>query len=202
LSATNTTITFTTIVTDNGTPALSATNSFTVTVVLVPDISSEGLTTNGYLLTWFAPTNEFFQVQWKTNLLSTDWNTFANIIGYNSSAYTNNPTHAQFNFLDNGLQDGGLATLHFYRLILVPTSVVSSTSVPPISSVSVTPNGATLKWSAPTDEQFEVRWTTNLIPPIVWTFFPGAISSTDGTFVFTDTNAPTVMKFYQLYLLP
>ena len=203
-SATNSPATFTTIVTDNGTPSLSATNSFTVTVVPVPDFSDEAFTPNGYLLTWFAPSNELFQVEWRTNLLSGGWNTFTNIISYNASVFTS-PAHTQFNFLDDGSQDGGLAMPHYYHLVLLTIPLVSVTpppTIPTITSVVVTPSGASLKWSASTNEQFEVRWATNLISPIAWTTFPNVISSTSGAFVFTDTNAPLFMKFYELILLP
>jgi hypothetical protein len=98
--------------------------------------------------------------------------------------------------------DGGLAIPHYYQLILLPSPAVSVTSVPTITSVTVTPGGATLKWTASTSEQFQVQWSTNLIPPITWTLFPGLISSTTGSFVFTDTNAALVMKFYELVLVP
>jgi len=46
-----------------------------------------------------------------------------------------------------------------------------------------------------------VQWTTNLAPPS-WTLFPDILTSTNGNFYFTDTNAPMVMKFYQLMLFP
>ena len=35
-----------------------------------------------------------------------------------------------------------------------------------------------------------------------WTLFPNLIISTNGIFSFTDTNAPLLMKFYELILLP
>ena len=62
----------TTIVTDNGAPPLSATNSFAVIVYPIPGISSITATNlggfDGYLLQWYAPTNDRFQVQWTPNL--------------------------------------------------------------------------------------------------------------------------------------
>ncbi len=200
-SATNAPATFTTIVKDNGTPAASATNSFTITVLAAPAIASQSFTTNGYQLTWYAPSNELFQVEWKTNLLSSSWNTFTNIISYDTSAFTS-PTHTLFEFLDDGSHDGGLAIPHYYQLILLSSPALTATPLPAISSVVVTPTGATLKWSAPTNEQFEVLWTTNITPPQVWNPFPNFITSTTGTFVFTDTNVPSLMKFYELILAP
>jgi len=73
---------------------------------------------------------------------------------------------------------------------------------PTISNVTVTPSGVVLKWSAPTNDEFNVRWTPSLTPPISWTLFPNTVTSTTGTFIFTDTNAPMEMKFYELILLP
>jgi hypothetical protein len=35
-----------------------------------------------------------------------------------------------------------------------------------------------------------------------WPAFPGIITSTNGTFSFTDTNVPLVLRFYRLLLLP
>jgi hypothetical protein len=74
--------------------------------------------------------------------------------------------------------------------------------LPVLGSVTFTNGGFLLTWYAPTNDQFRVQWTTNLAPAIIWTPFPGIITSTNGTFTFTDTNAPLVLKFYSLLLLP
>jgi hypothetical protein len=66
----------------------------------------------------------------------------------------------------------------------------------------VTATNVALQWFAPTNDQFQVLWTTNLVAPVVWTQFPGTITSTSGVFGFVDTNLPMVMKFYELILLP
>jgi hypothetical protein len=63
-------------------------------------------------------------------------------------------------------------------------------------------NGFLLTWYAPTNDQFRVEWNSNLASLIGWPQFPDTITSTNGTFTFTDTNAPLVMKFYRLLLLP
>jgi hypothetical protein len=65
----------------------------------------------------------------------------------------------------------------------------------------VTATNSVLSWLAPTNDQFQVRWTTNLTPVINWTTFPNIITSASGIFTFTDTNAPLLIKFYQLILL-
>jgi hypothetical protein len=248
-------------------------------------ISSIVHTNGGFLLTWFAPSNYLFQVQWTTLLVPASWTTFTNIVSYNVGAFTS-PTNTQFNFFDDGSQTGGFGATRFYRLVnllatntltlpyqgnltvassaLVTvtntavdsrtnavltyiltnapagagistngiitwtaapsgiaarfTTIVTDDSTPPltasnqftifvnpppsITNVTVTATNAVLSWFAPTNDQFNVRWTTNLAPTIVWTTFPTIITSSTGLFAFTDTNAPLVMKFYQLILLP
>ena len=78
---------------------------------------------------------------------------------------------------------------------------------PAITNVTVTATNVVLNWLAPTNDQFNVQWTTNLAPPINWTLFsngvsPFVVTSTNGVFSFTDTNAPLLLKFYELILLP
>jgi hypothetical protein len=98
------------------------------------------------------------------------------------------------------------------------TTIVTDNSLPPLSAsntftvfvapfpaitnTTVTTTNVTLRWSAPTNDQFNVQWSTNLVPPVTWYFLGGPITSTNGTFTFTDTNAPMVIRFYRLLLLP
>ena len=72
--------------------------------------------------------------------------------------------------------------------------------VPVIGSVVVSNGQVKLQWSGSTNEQFQVRWATNLNPPVVWNAFGVTITSTNGVFRFVDTNAPLLMKFYQLLI--
>jgi subtilisin-like proprotein convertase family protein len=243
---------------------------------------------SGFLLKWFAPTNDIFQVQWTDSLAPVNWQTFSNIITYIGPP---TPTNGLFTFFDDGSQTPpGLPPIRFYRLLLLQatntltlpnqtndiatvsslltvtntatdsntnltltysltsspvtsavidtngvitwtpdptngggefkfTTVVTDNGVPSlratnsftvfvvppfpsISSVSVTATNVTLRWTAPTNDLFQVEWTTSLTPVIVWTPFPGIITSTSGLFTFTDTNAPLAMKFYRLDWLP
>jgi hypothetical protein len=265
---------------------LTATNSTAQTNTVA--ISSVVYTNGGFLLTWFAPSNALFQVQFTTNLAPANWITFTNIIGYNTNAFTS-PTNTQFNFFDNGGQypfgpsrfyqlillsgalpantltlpaqsnftasvstlvtvtntamDSNTNAILTYSLLVAPTNAAISTNgiitwtnaapaglaarfttlvtdngappasatntftifvapLPSITNVTFTATNVSLIWSAPTNDQFNVRWATNLAPPIGWSTFPGIITSTNGLFSFTDTNLPLVMKFYQLILLP
>jgi subtilisin-like proprotein convertase family protein len=247
-------------------------------------------TTNGFLLTWFAPSNDLFQVQWTPSLAPETWATFTNpaVISYNTNVFTGGPTNTQFNFFDDGSQTGGtLGAMRFYRLILLQmvntltlpsqsnlvvtvsnavtvtntatdsntnavltyiltnspagasissngiitwtnaapagsssrfTTIVTDNGLPSltasntftvfvapfpaITNVTVNTTNVTLRWSAPTNDLFQVQWTTNLMPVVNWFPFQAILTSTNGMFTFTDTNAPLVMKFYRLILLP
>jgi hypothetical protein len=290
LAQAGTSNTIVTVVTDNGTPNLSATNSFAVIVNPIPAISSVTFTTiggmNGFLVKWYAPTNSQFQVQWTASLPPIGWQTFSNIVIYTGPA---TPTNGLFTFFDDGSQTGGFGPQRYYRLILlgsavsanivtlpaqsnlvvnvsaavtvtntatdsntnailtyslvsppvnasistngvitwtnaVPaglagrfTTIVTDNGVPSasatntftvfvapfpaITNIVATATNLTLRWSAPTNDQFQVQWSTNLAV-IPWNTFPNIITSPTGLFTFTDTNAPLFMKFYRLLLLP
>jgi hypothetical protein len=263
-------------------PSGAVTNTISISGIVYTNIGGK----NGFLLKWFAPSNDLFQVQWTASLAPASWAAFTNIVSYNPGAFTS-PTNTQFNFFDDGSQTGGFGPTRFYRLILLsspntltlpsqsnlvvnaaatvtvtntatdssagavltyslinsPTNasisangiitwtnampsgsatrfntLVTDNGVPPahatntftvfvapfpaITSATVTATNVTLQWSAPTNDQFQVQWTTNLVPVINWFTFPAILTSANGTFTFTDTNAPLVLKFYRLLLLP
>ena len=73
--------------------------------------------TNGFLPTWFAPSNDLFQVQWTDSLTPAAWDTFTNppYVSYNTN-FPASPAIAQFNFFDDGSQSGGFGPMRFYRL--------------------------------------------------------------------------------------
>ncbi|HEY3760952.1 MAG TPA: S8 family serine peptidase [Verrucomicrobiae bacterium] len=258
------------------------TNSIRISSIVHTNIAG----TNGYLLTWFAPSNFLFQVQWTADLLPADWATFTNIVGYNTNKFTS-PAHTQFNFFDDGSQtSNSFGAMRFYQLLLLQastltlppqtnivvqagspvtvtntatdsnpsatltynlvnppagasidtngvitwtnatpsglaalfTTVVSDNEVPQaqtsnqftvfvapfptITNVAVTSSNVTLSWLAPSNDQFEVQYTTNLASPITWDLLSGIITTNSNVFSYTDTNALLTMKFYELILLP
>ena len=74
--------------------------------------------TNALSLTWFAPTNYLFEVEWTTNLTPVvTWQTFPNILANRTLV---SPTNSPFDFLDNGSLTVPLGTTRFYRLIILP----------------------------------------------------------------------------------
>jgi hypothetical protein len=96
-----------------------------------------------------------------------------------------------------GFQNPGASNVTFVF------DVTFGLSLPSISSITLTTNGLfQLQWFAPTNYQFQVEWATNLLSPIIWTINAAFITSTNGTFTFVDTNAPTIMKFYRLLEYP
>jgi subtilisin-like proprotein convertase family protein len=169
--------------------------------------------TNGFLLTWFAPTNDVFQVQWSDTLLPANWQFFTNFIYYTGPP---TPTNGLFSFFDDGSQTPpGLPPMRFYRIILAGSGTSTHTNIVFISSVTSTnitgTNGFRLTWSAPTNYLFELQWTTNLMPVITWHTFPNIIaystfvSPTNSLFNFFDNGAQGglgPLKFYRLLLLP
>jgi len=263
----------------NSSPVTPPGGPFSISSIVYTNIGGKF----GFLLTWFAPSNDLFKVQWEGALAPPGWLSFSNIVSYDLFI---SPTNSQFQFFDDGSQ-APFGPMRFYRLMLLQaatntltlpsqgnftvssnttvtvtnTAVDSSpgailnygllnppagagistngiitwtnalppglaarfitivsdngspslttsntftvfvTPLPAITNVTVTATNVTLKWSAPTNDLFDVRWTPSLAPP-AWTTFPGPITSITGLFSFTDTNTPGVMKFYQLILLP
>ncbi len=120
------------IVSDNVLPSpKTATNTFNITVLtnapppvnptnsVGPFVFSSIVATNfggtnGFLLTWFAPTNDLFQVQWKDDL-TLPWQAFTNIVSYNLFLA---PTNSQFQFFDDGTQ-APFESMRCYRLLLL-----------------------------------------------------------------------------------
>ena len=69
----NTTNAIRAIVTDNGVPPLSATNSFTIAVFPPPLMLPPAFGSNGFIVTWSSIPQTSYRVQYKTNLDDTLW---------------------------------------------------------------------------------------------------------------------------------
>ena len=127
--------------------------------ILISSITPTNVSgTFGFQLTWYAPTNDVFMVQWTPKIAPpVVWNTFTNIITYKLLTPTNGIGF--FEFLDDGTQSGGLAPGRFYRLRLL------GTNAPPVPTNNVV-------WTlinVPTNAD----WATNLLvsssaPVSVW----------------------------------
>ena len=162
------------------------TNSVPISTVTQTNING----TNGFLLVWFAPTNELFQVQWSPGLLSS-WNTFTNIVGFHTFI---NPTNSEFEFFDDGSQTGGFASGRFYRLILLNPGTVT----PPPPALPILTNGVPVSSNAaPGAVNFyqvnvptNVDFSTNLL-----------LSSTAPLNVWFSTNVPPTITNATDFLL-
>jgi hypothetical protein len=76
-----------------------------------------------------------------------------------------------------------------------------------IANAQYTPNGIQFQWSAPTNYQYEIQWTTNLELPLSnWLILTNPVLSVTNTvFTFTDTNQTgpsTTTKFFRLIAAP
>jgi len=178
---------------------------FQVSFGLAPAVSGLSLTsTNGGIwLRWNGLTNYQYQVQWKTNLApSTAWNTVSNVVLTSTTGL--------FAFFDDGSLTGGFGVMKFYRLIAWPylTPIPQTLT---ISSVTVTnlagTNDLMLRWSAPTNYQYGVQWTTNLALPFSsWSLITNPPPTlANGIYTFIDnglTGPPARAKFFRLYEYP
>ncbi len=85
-------------VTNNGTPALNNSRSFTVTVVSAPSLSSCALSNNAISLTWNTYPGKIYSVQYKTNLNDSAWTPLGPdtpAAGYSASVADTNPPASQ-----------------------------------------------------------------------------------------------------------
>jgi len=160
-------------------------------------------TNGGVWLKWNGLTNYQYQVQWRTNLAPPAvWNTISNIVLTSTTGV--------FTFFDDGSLTGGLGRMKFYRLIAWPfmTPIPQTLS---ISSVTVTniagTNDLMLKWSAPTNYQYGIQWTTNLTLPFSNWFIitnpPPTLAN--GVYTFIDnglTGPPARAKFFRIFDYP
>jgi hypothetical protein len=93
-------------------------------------------------------------------------------------------------------------------LLQFPLSLPPMTNAVSFSGATTVTNGIQLQWDAPTNYQFQVQWTTNLTPVIVWNTFTNIVTSTNGVFTFVDDGSQSGglggTKFYRLieYLFP
>lgn len=94
-------------VTDDGTPSLSASISFIITVVSRPVIQSISIASNEIRLVWSSIPTNWYRLQYKSNFLDTNW---LNLPG-DVQAATNSTTKMDSSILD---------PQRFYRVLVLP----------------------------------------------------------------------------------
>jgi subtilisin-like proprotein convertase family protein len=100
---------FTTVVSDNSLPVRNATNAFTVFVLPAPSLGHAAITATNVTLTWTAPTNDLFQVDWATSLAPpVVWSPFPPVVFSTNGTFTLADTNAPN------------ANNRFYRLVWLP----------------------------------------------------------------------------------
>jgi hypothetical protein len=157
-------------------------------------------TNGGVWLKWNGLTNYQYQVQWTTNLAPpAAWNTISNIVLTSATGI--------FTFFDDGSLTGGSGPMKFYRLIVWPfmTPIPQTLSISSVTVTNITgTNDLVIRWSAPTNYQYGIWWTTNLTLPFSsWSNLASPVlTQTNSAYTFIDngqTGPPTTAKFFRLY---
>ncbi|MGD1089501.1 MAG: proprotein convertase P-domain-containing protein, partial [Verrucomicrobiota bacterium] len=156
-------------------PTVPVTN-YPVSSVIYTNING----TNGILLTWYAPTNYQFQIQWTAGFASPGtWTTIPGVILTYSPLFPTPNGIGTFQYFDNGSLTGGFGLLKFYRLI----SYSPFTTIPPQLVISSVHN-------------YKILWTTNFaLPTASWNVLPlpsppsPTLTYAGGVFTFNDSIA-------------
>ncbi|MGA3283012.1 MAG: S8 family serine peptidase [Verrucomicrobiota bacterium] len=187
-------------------PGNPATNPIVISGIIATNIGGKF----GFLLIWYAPTNDIFLVQWTGDLNQPIiWNTFSNIITYPGPPPPPTNGIGQFRFFDDGSQFP-FGPTRFYRLLLVTSlgNGVAQTNIVAPGSVNF------FLVNVPTNAVFATNLLlfatgpVNLLfneasPPTVtgtgdYTLLAGA---TNGLSILSDTSAPTNIVPGGLYWL-
>jgi autotransporter-associated beta strand protein len=192
--------TITVVVTDNGTPSLSATNTFTVTVNEVnsapslPAIADRTIHA-GQTVTF---TNSATDTDLPANTLTYSLDPGAPavaIIGAASGVFTWSTTSANANTTNAitvRVTDNGTPALDDAKSFTV--TVLS----PPIAAISVSGNLVTIRWTAITGQNYRVQYK-NTLDDASWTDLAPDVTASGPTASTTDTT--TSQRFYRVAVL-
>src|SRR5256884_3626626 len=134
-------------------------------------INPQLIITNGTIcLSWSSVVGGNYYVESKTNLTDPTWTVI-------SPTITASDITTTFCVPITGNQ----------QVFRVVEGTAPSSPVINFTSLTMTPGGFVLNWTAPVAEQFQVQYTTNLPP--VWNSFTNLVTSTTGNFAFTDDGS-------------
>jgi hypothetical protein len=151
-------------------------------------INPQVVVTNGNIcLSWNSVIGQDYHVEAKTNLTDPTWTVI-------SPTITATNTTTTYCVPITGPQ-------LFLRVV---QGAAAAAPLINFSSLTMTPGGFVLNWTAPVADRFNVQYATNLPP--AWLTFTNLVTSTNGNFTFTDDGSQTGglggLRFYQLILLP
>ena len=192
---------------DNGSPSLSTTNNFTLTVNEVNSAPTLTL-----------PDNQTINalVPWSANASATDTDappnslTFELVSGPNGLSVaaggliTWTPTQAQspsVNTVTVRVFDNGSPSLSATNSFVLNVGAQTNAPAPVIQSVSVSNGVVTLTWSAVADRKYRLQskdgtGSTN------WNDVPPEVTATGPTASTTDTSGSQAQRLYRIYLVP
>jgi hypothetical protein len=148
--------------------------------------------TNSFCITWTSVPGTNYVVQGKPDLNTNTWDVVSPVI-----TATNIETTWCIPLP---------SVYHFFRVVTAQGTNVPPLLPPQVGSVTATNGGYLFQWSGPTNQQYQVEWTTNIAPPVTWSTVVTPISSVTGQFNFFDDGAQTAplgpVRFYRLRLYP
>jgi subtilisin-like proprotein convertase family protein len=147
------------------------------------------ITSNSVCLTWTSQVGTNYYVAGRTNVADPQW-------------YPVSPTITATNTVTSYCIPRP-TPFHFFQIVQGPAPVPEFGPAILPANLTLTTNGFTLQWTAPSYLQFQVEYSSNLRD---WTRFPNPVSSTTGLFTFTDSTVPrgssVLLRFYRLVLFP
>jgi VCBS repeat-containing protein len=196
----------TVVVTDNGSPPLSATNSFIVTVDEVNSAPVLPIQTNVTIaeLTTLTVTNTATDSDIPTNILSyvlLNPPTGAAISSIGVITWT--PTHSQApstNIIETVVTDNGVPPLSATNSFTVFVTAAETVPPPLIQSISITNDIATITWTAVTGHTYRLLYNVDL--DTNWIPIPPDILATNSSVTATDSVESIATRFYRVQLLP
>ena len=156
-------------------------------------ITNSFISSNSFCLSWTSLPGLHYFVEGVTNLTSTNWVAISPTLtatGYSATHCVSLPSPFKFFRVRQGIR------LNPYF------------PPPVISEIRRLFTGVLIKWGGPVAAQYQVQWTSNVIPPITWRTFllQPAVTSTTGLFQFLDDGTQTAgfgdTRYYRLMQLP
>lgn len=147
-------------------------------------ITQEELSNDGFCLTWTSLPGARYYVQGKQTLVDAEWTTLS-------------PTITASDWLSSFCLPASSPYVYCRvceGLVLLPEPLL-------VSSVTWSPAGAMLQWSADPSSRFKVEWSGSLQPPS-WIAFTNIISAPTGLFRFIDDGSQSgglePVRYYRL----